>query len=237
MSSIVRGLWELLSASGHRPPYVLVGHSFGGLLARAYASLRKQEVAALILIDPVSLDLWADCSAQNERRLRLGAKLCRRGVLLANIGIVRLALTALASGRTRLPKTIAKASAGKAVGTLGRLVGVVQKLPASLRPSVQSHWSNAKSFRALAEYLEILRPCACEARNLPLPPDIPLTILSAGDATDQELGERQLWVDRSIRGRHIKVSDSGHWLQLERPEQVAAAIVELIEFVRQPTNQ
>ncbi len=113
---------------------------------------------------------------------------------------------------------------------------MVQKLPASLRPSVQSHWSHAKSFRALAEYLEILPQCAGEARKLPLPPELPLTILSAGTATDQELSERQLWADASVRGRHIKIADSGHWIQLEQPEQVAAAVLELIAYLRQSPN-
>src|SRR4051794_29983333 len=150
----------LLRRSGILPPYVLVGHSFGGLLVRAYASVRSEEVAGLVLIDPVSLKFWTGCSADDERRLRLGAKLARRGILLANAGVVRFALAALVSGKTRLPKAVAKASAGKAMGTIGRLTGVVQKLPSSLRPFVQSHWSQAKSFRALAEHLDLLQQCA-----------------------------------------------------------------------------
>ncbi len=74
IASIVSDLQALLGAAGHRPPYVLVGHSFGGLLARAYASLRREEVAGLVLVDPVSLDLWADCSAQNEKTAPAGCK-------------------------------------------------------------------------------------------------------------------------------------------------------------------
>ncbi len=232
VQSMVDDLAKVLRLSGNPRPYVLVGHSFGALLARAYASMRSEEVAGLVLVDPVSLDMWADCSQENQRRLRLGARLARRGTVLANFGVVRLALTALSSGKTRLPKAIAKASAGKAVGTIGRLTGVVQKLPASHRPAVQSHWSQARSFRALAEYLEILQHCAAEVRDMAVPPNIPVTILSAATATAQEMNERERWANASHRGRHARVADGGHWIQLEHPELVADAISELVEYFR-----
>jgi pimeloyl-ACP methyl ester carboxylesterase len=229
VQGMIDDLAEVLKNSGIRPPYVLVGHSFGALLVRAYASLRREDIAGLVLVDPVSLDLWADCSEENRRRLRLGAKLSRRGVFLANIGVVRLALASLASGKTRFSKAVAKASAGKAMGTMGRLTGVVQKLPSSLIPSVQSHWSQAKSFRAMAEYLEILPRCAAEVRATEIASDLPMTILSAANATAQELGERELWAQRSIRGRHVQIAGSTHWIHLEHPEEVASAILELVK--------
>ena len=234
LASMVGDLHALLEASGNPSPYILVGHSFGALLARAYASLHPDGVAGLVLVDPVSLDFWADCSKKDQRRLRLGARLSRRGALLAQTGVVRFALDALASGRTRLPQAIAKASAGEATGTVSRLTGVVQKLPSSLRPAVQAHWSNAKSFRAMAEYLDVLPMCAKEGRAKLISSELPLTILSAGDATPEELAEREVWVKRSTRGRHIQIADSGHWLPLEHPEQVAAAVFELIEYLREP---
>jgi pimeloyl-ACP methyl ester carboxylesterase len=231
--SMVDDLKRMLSASGNPPPYILVGHSFGGLLVQAYASLKGADVAALVLVDPVSLDFWADCGARDERRLRLGVKLSRRGILLANVGVVRLALAALESGKTRLTKAVAKATAGKAMGTMGRLTGVVLKLPPSVRQAVQSHWSQAKSFRALAEYLDVLRQCAEEARTMEISPDLPLTILSAANATAQELAERQAWADASIHGSHRQIADSGHWIQLEHPEEVVDAVLEMIEYLGQ----
>ncbi len=237
LSGMIDDLAEVLRSSGIRPPYVLVGHSFGALLVRAYASARPEQVAGLVLVDPVSLDLWADCSAENQRRLQLGAKLSRRGVFLANIGLVRFALAALASGKTRMSRVVAKASAGKAMGTMSRLTGVVQKLPASLRPSVQSHWSQAKSFRAMAEYLEILPRCAAEVRKVELPSKLPLTILSASNATTAEVGERELWAQNSDRGRHSQIPDSTHWIHLEHPGQVAAAILDLVRSVRDDSER
>src|SRR4051812_11989969 len=49
---IAAELHELLTAAGIEPPYVLVGHSFGGLTIRAYASSHPANVAGLVFVDP-----------------------------------------------------------------------------------------------------------------------------------------------------------------------------------------
>jgi pimeloyl-ACP methyl ester carboxylesterase len=48
---IVRDLRTLLTKAGERGPYVVVGHSLGGVLARIYASRHPREVAGLVLVD------------------------------------------------------------------------------------------------------------------------------------------------------------------------------------------
>jgi len=47
-------LHRLLRAAHVRGPYVLVAHSFGGLIARLYASTYPKEIAGLVLIDSPS---------------------------------------------------------------------------------------------------------------------------------------------------------------------------------------
>jgi pimeloyl-ACP methyl ester carboxylesterase len=49
-------LHELLSAAGERGPFVLVGHSFGGPLARSYTAIYPNEVAGLLLVDTIHED-------------------------------------------------------------------------------------------------------------------------------------------------------------------------------------
>jgi pimeloyl-ACP methyl ester carboxylesterase len=51
VASLVRDLHELLARSGERGPYLLVGHSLGGLFVRRYAKKYPDEVAALVLLD------------------------------------------------------------------------------------------------------------------------------------------------------------------------------------------
>src|SRR5215216_1386709 len=44
-------LHTLLSKAGIEGPYVLVGHSYGGLYARMYAARYSEEVAGVVLVD------------------------------------------------------------------------------------------------------------------------------------------------------------------------------------------
>lgn len=53
-------LHTLLTEAGIAPPYVLVGHSFGGLLIRRYAFDYPEEVDGLIFIDSLHEDWWEE---------------------------------------------------------------------------------------------------------------------------------------------------------------------------------
>ncbi|QHJ69600.1 alpha/beta fold hydrolase [Planococcus halotolerans] len=48
---IVRNLRELLQKAKVKPPYLLVGHSFGGVNVRLFAHLYPEEIAGVILLD------------------------------------------------------------------------------------------------------------------------------------------------------------------------------------------
>jgi pimeloyl-ACP methyl ester carboxylesterase len=50
----VADLHALLRATGQKGPYVLVAHSWGGLIGRLYASTYPSEVSGLVLLDPGS---------------------------------------------------------------------------------------------------------------------------------------------------------------------------------------
>lgn len=51
--AVVEDLREALALAGISPPYLLVGHSFGGLLVRAFAQMYPAEVVGLVLVDPL----------------------------------------------------------------------------------------------------------------------------------------------------------------------------------------
>ncbi len=50
----VADLHALLSAAGEAGPYVLVGHSYGGLVVRLYASTYPEDVSGLVLVDALT---------------------------------------------------------------------------------------------------------------------------------------------------------------------------------------
>lgn len=50
-TAIIAALRELLGYAGLQPPYVLVGHSLGGLYAQLFARLHPHETAAVLLIE------------------------------------------------------------------------------------------------------------------------------------------------------------------------------------------
>jgi pimeloyl-ACP methyl ester carboxylesterase len=235
LTQITNELGALLERAGIGPPYILVGHSFGGLVIRAFAHRWPERAAGLVFVDPVSIESWTNCSKTDRRRLAFGAKLSRRGAWLARFGVVRFALAAAEWRAGKLTAGIARASAGRATPFLTRLVGEIQKLPPEVMPTVRAHWSGAKGFRAMAEYLEALPRCAASASELTIPQDIPLLVLSAENATEGELRERTEWVQTSAQARHEIVERTGHWMQLERPDVVSAAIHEVVETYRRRT--
>lgn len=58
---IVEDLRALLTARGIAPPYILVGHSFGGTYMELFAKAHPQEVVGLVLVDSRPRDFTAAC--------------------------------------------------------------------------------------------------------------------------------------------------------------------------------
>jgi len=56
-------LHTLLSKANTAPPYILVGHSFGGLLIRRYAFDYPDEVTGMIFVDSLQEDWWDEALA------------------------------------------------------------------------------------------------------------------------------------------------------------------------------
>lgn len=62
---IVEDLRELLAQQEIAPPYILVGHSFGGTYMELFARAHPDEVAGLVLVDGRPSGFLAECESRN----------------------------------------------------------------------------------------------------------------------------------------------------------------------------
>lgn len=69
-SELASDLSELLHAGGWQPPYVLVGHSWGGVVARAFTQATPDDVVGLVLLDATHEGL----ATLHGRRFRLAQR-------------------------------------------------------------------------------------------------------------------------------------------------------------------
>lgn len=91
-AQIAAELHTLLRGAGELPPYVLVGHSFGGLLVRVFIDQYPGDVAGLVLLDPSHPDqLERLRQVQGEPSL-LDTLLDPPLPVLARLGVLRLGL-------------------------------------------------------------------------------------------------------------------------------------------------
>jgi pimeloyl-ACP methyl ester carboxylesterase len=225
-------LRRLLENAGIRGPVVLVGHSFGGYVARIFASQFPGQVAGLVLLDNPSTSEWTQLSLEGQRKLQGGALFSRIGAVLARLGVVRFCLARLSAGSANLPVMVTRTFGRSALTVVGRLVGEVQKLPAGLWPQVQAHWCQPKAFHSMASHLAYLPQSAAQVEAFSMPTNIPVLVLTASKPDAARHAAQETVAGLSTQGKHIVATTSGHWIQLDEPELVLEAIRAVCDTVK-----
>lgn len=229
-SALAAQLRVLLSQAGIPGPYILVGHSFGGLVVRSFAERYRDETAGLVLVDPLDPAEWTPLTTQQKRIIAHGVSLSRRGALTARIGLVRFCLSLLLSGKNLVPRLAAKAWSGRASEVTDRIAGQVRKMPAETWPLVAAHWKQPKCFEGMARHFESLAESIQEMADVP-PLTVPVTMLS-GKLNDHPTDPREYAARISNDAKLIVAEQSGHWIQLDEPQLVVRSILELVESWR-----
>ena len=215
--AIVSDLRAALAAVQIGPPYVLVGHSAGGVHMRRFAANHPVEVAGLVLLDSVTDDVIQRVGDLNLPQQRV---IWRR-------------LQAMSEAKTLTPDT-AEYREHVDFSHPG--------LPASVNASIRAMRTRPSYYQTLIEESEALcRLTETSSPDVPLA-SLPLTVLSAGRAEQspflQAPGQAAAWREMqgvlaslSSRGAQREL-DSGHNIPIERPHDVKEAVRELVEQAR-----
>ncbi len=229
---IAQELHTLLDAAGIPGPYVLVGHSFGGYVNRAFAHLYRDRVAGMVLVDSLHPAEWKNPTPEQLQMIEVGLRYAWIAAWLARLGFVRSCLARLARGSPRLGWAAASAFGVDTAAAVQRIAGEIRKLPAPILPIVRELWSQPKNFMSLGQHVAALPVSAAQAAAVSSLGDLPLVVLSgdhhAAPYTDWQRELAQL----SSRGRHLVVSDSGHWIHLDHSELVTRAIRQVVTAAR-----
>jgi pimeloyl-ACP methyl ester carboxylesterase len=231
---MVHELRMLLDRANIDPPYVMVGHSFGTLIARLFAARHRHDVVGLVLVDPAFPEDWLTPNAGERRRMRRGVRLCRYGAAAARLGLTGL-VTKLAGGG---PEGLAKA-ATRFVSrrSLQRepteLLSPIDKLPVDVRARLTRMWTQPRFFHALGSQIDSICTSAEELMSAgEVLGELPLAVVSATRPHPHHVMMQERLVATSSRGRRIVAVESGHWVPLEDPATVVAAVRDVVETVR-----
>jgi pimeloyl-ACP methyl ester carboxylesterase len=229
-SRIVDELSAVLADIAPRERHLLVGHSFGSFVVRAYAARHAERVAGLVLVDPAIE--WLTMTPRRARMLWGGRQLSKVGALLAHVGIVRGCLALLTGGAPGAPRHFVRVFGPTTARTLERLIGEVRKLPADVHPVLQALWCQPKCFHAMADYLLSLEREGAAIAAIEVPHHIPVVVISSGDQPPEYLDAHRQLAAASFDGRHVIAARSAHWVQFDEPELVVGVIKELVEQSR-----
>lgn len=205
-------LHQLLDALQVPRPVVLVGHSYGGLLARVYTARWPDEVAGLALVESSHPDQFGGSRAARSRLVGLARAMPILSVA-ARLGIVRAVLAFIPTAiRTLPPESRDRQLSFMAASR--QWDGIVREL--------QGWDSTNAEVRAMSRTLG----------------DRPLRVLTSGRTTRTWDRWRSLQDELprlSTRGEHRVIAEAGHATLIEDARYapaVAAAVREVVDAVR-----
>jgi pimeloyl-ACP methyl ester carboxylesterase len=226
-------LRALLGAAAVPPPYVLVGHSFGGLVARVFAGRHPDLTAGLVLLDPAHPEHWTDPADKERVQIERGVRLCRQGALAARFGVTRLVASLVGLGALRPARALASlVSRGGLRRDDESILAPAWKLPSEVRRPLRRFWTEEKFYTALGSQIASICDSAREAAEADGFGDRPTIVISAGNADDDRLRLQEALARCSTRGRHVVAEASGHWIPLDRPDLVIRCVEEVVEMCR-----
>ena len=232
---MVEELHTLLERAAIPAPYVLVGHSFGGLTMPLFAARYPQETAGVVLVDPVAPAEWNPPSEQDRKRAEIGATVSRRAALLCRIGVIRFVAFLLTSGATKVAGRLVRLISREAPAESGSVSSPwFWNLPLEERKMAAVFWIQEKFCRTIASQLENLPGSAVRIAELGEFCSKPVVILSAKSTPPKRREQHAAIAQRLPQGRHVLAEESSHWIMQDQPDLVIDAIHEVARSIVKP---
>jgi pimeloyl-ACP methyl ester carboxylesterase len=196
----------LEGAASTERPYVLVGHSYGGLYARMYAARYSEEVAGVVLVDsshPEQFTRSPEGRAMYEQTNRLGAVL----PFLTRLGVIRLT----------------------------NFYPAHPDLPSQQRAQIEAFNSSTQQVSTTAQEFRATLETSAQVRSTQSLGDKPLAVISAGEQSPGWLEMQDELAALSSNSIHRVVEGATHESLLydKRDAQVTSvAIDQVVEAVR-----
>lgn len=195
-------------------PYVLVGHSWGGLIVRVYADRYPDEVAGVVLVDSTHPDTFRDTSAAEREKLERGIRGDWRRGMVATFGVTRLEESTLSEGSgnaTRLPL-----------------------LPPDARSALRAAVFRTSFFRTAYAEMAVWEQSMAQARAAAPLGDKPLVVVTRGLGLDARTRAEQTDLARlSSNSRQVIAERSDHYIMYRQPGLVTKAIGSVVDQARQ----
>lgn len=218
-------LHELLCEAEIKPPYILVGHSFGGLVMRRFAQLYPDEVTSIVLVDPMRCEEWPPLDPAKQAMIDQIAKLSTYAVPIAHFGLARLAVTSLLCRSGRMAEKLAGIGGARGLHVLGRIRGEVGKMPQDVWPMVAAHWSRPGYYVGMRNHVEAVPDSVREIQNAEPIRGIPMLLLTPGNSAPLSEDGLRLIGDNV---QQVIAPASAHWIHLDEPQLVIDSIREMV---------
>jgi pimeloyl-ACP methyl ester carboxylesterase len=231
-ANLAAELHQMLEGAGIKPPYILVGHSFGGLVMRRFALNFPEEVTSMVLVDPMRCEEWPPLNPGKQSEIDRGRKLFRFAIPAARIGVARLAVASLFLRSGLAAQQLAGAAGNGGRHVLDRIKDEVGKMPREVWPIVAAHWSRPGNYAGMCKHVEAVPDTVREMHNAEPIQKIPVLVLTPGKSTP--LSEEQIGrIGSSVQ--QVIASKSAHWIHLDQPELVIDSIWNMVMSAAEAT--
>lgn len=224
-ANIATELHQLLAGAGIKPPYILVGHSFGGLVMRRFALNYPEEVRSIVLVDPMRCDEWPPLNPGRQSEIDRGKRLFRLAIPIARVGLARLAVTSLFLRSGRTAHRLAGAAGNGGIHVLERVKSEVGKMPREVWPVIAAHWSRPDNYAGMRSHVLAVPDTVREMQNAEPILRIPVLVLTPEKSTP--LSDDCL-ARIGCRVRQVIAPRSAHWIHLDQPDLVIDSIREMV---------